>query len=332
MSCREYLLWHRESSYGTADLNAGAPKTGAYHYIRLDQGDSFQARGKRVTTTIPYGGGFAVPYLRVGKVAEVAGSFRTILHYSQAANLLGWAMTPVNAGRTTPWTTTDASSVMPVGDLASASIYHAKMRSDGTFEKRAYRGCKVRSLRLECSAGSPLVIASFDIIAIKPVPNDDLGGADSTAISTTEFPGPTVTSWPTDPVLFQESTGGVKIGTTRTLFEELSFDIQNVLDPKRYESRYVQTCRMLGRNGMLSTLLHYKSTPDDRSAFNGLTAQDCEVAWTNGVNTVKVDFNTAAIIDNVEDRLPLEGEYQQRVSVASFYDGAASADITFTYT
>jgi hypothetical protein len=313
MSCREYVMWHAESAYGTANLNAGAPRAGAHHYIRLDTGDAFTGRGRRVTTTIPYGGGFNVPYLRVGKAAEVTGSLRTILHYSQASNLLGWAFTPT------------------AGDLTSASVYHAKMRSDGTFEKRAYRGGKVQTLRLECSAGSPLLIATFNCIFSKVVPNDDLGGTDSTAISATEFPGPTTSSWPNDPVLFQESSTGLKIGSTRTQYEEFGLDLNNVLDSKRYESQWVQVCKYLGRNAMLSALLRYKATPDDRAAFNALTAQDTEITFTNGVNSIKIDFYNAALIDDVQDQLPLEGEYHQRVSVASFFDGANSADLAFTY-
>lgn len=332
MACREYLMWHQDLSYGTAALSGGAPATGKYHYIRLDTGNAFDMRGRRITSTIPYGGGFNVPYLRVGKAANVAGTLKTILYYSQASNLLGWALTRVNSGRTTPWTTTDASSVMPPGDLASATIYHAYMLPDGTFARRAYRGVKVASLRLECSADSPLVVATFGLVAQKHDPNSDMGGSDSAAIGTTEFPGPTNSSWPSDPVLFQESTGLLKIGSTRTQYQDLSIEVTNNLNPLRYESRFLQTCRMTGRAGMLTANMRLKGTPDNRAAFDALTAQDTEVSWTNGSNTVKIDLNTAAIIDDVTDDLPIEGEYNQRLSVASFWDGANAGDIVFTYT
>jgi hypothetical protein len=332
MACvREYLLWVREVSYGTPDLTTGAPTTGGFHWIRLDQGNRFTVRAARGTTQIPYGGGWNVPYYRVGKTVSVGGQLSTIIHYSQASNLLKWAMTQINAGRTTPWTTTDASGVMPTCDLASASLYHGIMRSDGTWIRTAYRGMKVAGLRLDCSAGSPLLNATFELVGSKPIPNDDLGGVDSSEVSATEFPGPTDHVWPTDPVLFQESSGLVKIGTTRTQYDSVSLDIRNSMDAQRFESRYLVLARLLGRGVMLSANLHYKATPDNRAAMEALTAQDTEVSWSNGVNTIKVDMHGAALFDSVSDDLPLEGLYRQSVTVGSFHDASVGTDLTFTY-
>lgn len=329
---REYLMYHLENSYGVAHLNAGAPAAGEHGFIRLEAGNAFNVRPVQQSLNIMYGGGYAVPVTRVGGNITCKGTLRTILHYSQANTLLNWAMTSINTGRTSPWNTSDPSGIMPVGDLASLSLYHAIMASNGTFYRRAYRGAKVNGLRIECSAEAPLAIATFDIETSKPEPNASFGGSDTNAVNTTEFPAPTFADYPTDPCHFFHTAGGLFIGATRTLYDSISIDIKNTIDRKYYETKWVAMLPCLGREARLKYKALLKASPDDRQTYEYSNTTNCSIKF-NSTNSVTITYNAQNRIDNPPaDDLPLDRVYEQEVEFLNYYDNTANADITVTVT
>lgn len=327
---REYLMILEETSYGTPNLTTGAPTSGKNSYIRLDGGNNFGMRAVRQTFEIPYGGGFNVPAIRSGYPVASAGPWNTILHYSQAARILGWGITRINSGRDAPWTTTDSGDVMQVGDLASLSFYHGFQYSDETYKRRGFRGVKPARMRLEGNAQTQLMRLSCDLIGQKPDDDDAFGGSDSSGPNATEFPFPADagTDYPTDPVLFQHLSGGLTIGSSRTLFESFFLEITNNLDPKHWEGRFLSSLNCYGRRVTIGLEMKLKASPDNREAFEALTAQDTSVVFTNGVTTITFDLNTKCQFVGLDDDFPLDQTYRERGTVLCLWDTSTGADIS----
>src|SRR4051812_44429476 len=100
---REFLQITKESSYG---VKKTTPVRGTDQIaIRLEDGNSFTPRANPVTVPVMYGGGYNVEVDTISDKTEVKGSLKTTLCYSQASLLLGWALSKVGVGQTTPWTT-----------------------------------------------------------------------------------------------------------------------------------------------------------------------------------------------------------------------------------
>lgn len=332
MTAPQYLMYIEEDVYGTPKLTAGAPTVGAFGYIRLLGDNAFTMVPNQDSVKVAYGGGVATDIARIPGRVTAEGTLTTVIHYDQAAALLGWALTPIDAGRTTPWTTS-ADTVQGPGDLASMSLYHAIRQSDGTYYNRAYHGAKIRSMRFECTSDDPLVRATFNISAGHPIPDAGWGGAGT--IGGSEFPVPTDSSYP-DPTKilhYYDSAGQVKIGgSTRTYYGSLMLEVNNVIDTKYYSSRYASVISYRGRH---TTAVQLKSlftpTPTDRADYEANTAKTVVVAFTNGVNTVSIDFKA----NNRQDTpptydLPNERTYEQTITYYNMYDVAGTGDFALT--
>lgn len=324
MAAREFLRITKESSYGT---KKASPTAGVdVIVIRLAEGNSFTMRPKPRMTRVMYGGGLAIPALTVAGETGVAGTLQTKLCYSQALFLLNWGFTRINAGQTSPWTTTE-----PVGDLASVTIDHAIQRSDGTYKRKSYPGCKVAKPKIEGSREAQIVGLNYDVIAQKVVGNTFDASTDPDA---TAFPAPAETDYPLDVVMFQHSAAGLKIdngGTARTGYESFSVEADNKLDARAYESRWLQFCRFLGRESKLMAKLALKASPDDRAAYEILTAQAVSLALTNGVNTITLDYKGNNVLDDVADDLPLDKLYEQGLTIFNQFEQSSATDLAFTY-
>lgn len=328
---REVLMFVQEGSYGTPMLTTGAPTAGAFGYIRLDQGNAFTLRPVPTRQTIPFGGGFNMPALRVGVGATLTGNLRTLLYRSQAAKLMGWALTRIPTGRATPWATTDVDCVMPVGDLASMSLYHGVYDSCGTLKRTAYRGVKVSSLRLSCSEQSPVVVAEFGLVAQKPDPDDAFGGVDATGPDATEFPLPTGASdYPTDPYVLQHST--LKLDATVTDYAGFTLNAANRLQPHRFEGKFLRRCQLHGRDVTLAVPLLYKTTPDYLADFEAQNPMDVELTLNDGTGAAKFDLHTNAVYSEAPLDLPLDDGYMLNATLMSMWDSVAQSDFDFSYT
>lgn len=331
MASREYACLVIESAYG---VPKSTPATGTDRfYLRLDGANSFTMQALPLPGTIMYGGGRATPALYYSDQKNTVGRLTGIVYGSDAGvfakTLLDWALTPVNSGRTTPWATTDASYLMPVGDLASMSIYHAKQQNDSTYDLRRYGGVKVMGGSLECSRQSPLLRFSFDIQGIR----DDLNAAGAVAHPDgTEFPAPAETEYPTSPFLFSHTAGALKIGSVRTQYDSVSLRFANAMDPKWFESTYITLIKFCGRTTTLAANLHMKATPDDLAAIQAGTAQDSELSWNNGSKTIKIDLLGANYFTGLGRDLGLNTVYKWDVTLTNFWDATTANDIAVTLT
>ena len=323
---REFLWLVVESAYGTPKTSPTAGTDSIY--IRLDDGNAFTMRPKPKQWNIMHGGGLAIKTITGSDVTMVAGSLKLKLCYSQALFLLNWATTRINSAQTSPWTTTE-----PAGDLASVSVYHAIQRSDGTYKRRQYPGCKVAKVGLKTTADSQLVELDLDLVAQKPVGNTYDSSSDPTSGA---FPAPAESAYPTDVVNFTHASGGLVIASnTRTLFGELSFDMTNAIDARTYESRWVQIMRVLGRDSTMTVKNLYVPSPDDRSAYEIQSAQTATLALTNGTHTITLNFEGNNVLNSVDDDLSLDKVYEQTFVLQNQWDPTALSgvgqDFLFTF-
>lgn len=336
-TAREYLMFVREKQYETPDLVGGAPNTGCYGYIRLDRGNGFTVRPNQQSVNVMYGGGVPIPVTRVPGNIAVAGTLTTLLHYSQANTLLGWALTRINSSRTVPWVTTnDAAGKEGPGDLASMSLYHAYRGQDGGYIKRIYRGAKVASCQIQCSADAPLALLTLNVEASLPIPNDTFGGSNTnTEITTTEFPDPTDASYPTDVAHFFHTNGQLTFGTTRTLYSSLGVNVTNRTVRFYGETPWPQVITTLGRESRCTFRSLVRSTVDDRHDYESSTAKSVSVGFNTTINsvvhTITINYHAQNRHDTPPaDDLPIDNVYAQEINLLNYYDPVANTDISVT--
>lgn len=316
MAAREFAMIVIESAYKTAKTTPTAGTEAIY--VRLDGGNALTLRPKPIQTPIAYGGGYATNAFTVSDQIECVGTLQTKLYASQAKFLLDWACTPINSGQTAPWTTTE-----PVGDLASCSVYHAIMRSDGTYKRRLYKGVKVEGGSVSVARDGQVASLSLNLRASTPEGN---AFDSSTDPNSTIFPAPAETAYPTDPYLFIHSAGNFTYGSSRTQFSSVAINWTNKMSAQWFENRFVNVHRFLGRESTLEASLYYKPTPDDRASFEGLTAQTLSFELDNGTKATTFTFNSQNVIQDLDDDLPLDQVYMQNIVVANYFDPTAASD------
>lgn len=327
MASREFVWVVQEVSYGTPAT--ATTNTNAF-YMRLDGGNSFSMTTDPNPIFINHGGGRSTRALRVCDQFQTTGTLKTKLYAgAQSKMLADWGLTVINSGRTAPWTTTDSASVMPVGDLPSCSVYHAVQLNDGTYMRRRYSGVKVHGGSISVSRSSPVAELTLELQGIR----DDQNAAGSTAYpDATEFPAPAETDYGTSPYLFSHTSTLLKIAATISQYDAVSISWQNIMDPKWFESTYPVLDRFTGRTLSLTADLHLKVSPDKRAAFQAGTAQDTELSFNNGTNSLKFDLNTKNFITKLPYELPLDKVFMQRLELQNTWDTSIPGDVVITST
>jgi hypothetical protein len=309
-------VWTTGTTYGLANATA--------YYVRLDGGNGFTMRPRPMQVEIPYGGGLAIGAYRVSDKLECKGNLTLKLCVGQAPFFLSWAGLRINAGQTAPWVTTE-----PVGDLASCSIYHAIVRSDGSVKRRVYLGCKVDSWTLSCSEASTVATLSLGLSASTPQGNQFDSSSDPSAGT---FPAPGDTNFPIDPYLFIHTSGFLTIGgSSRSAITDLTISCQNTLARRFYNSRFLGLLRFVGRRTTLASKLLYAPSPDDRTNYEGLTSESCSVEFSNGTHNFTMDMKAQNIYDPLEDDLALSDLYFQSNTENNLWDSSAGSDFTLTF-
>lgn len=327
MASREFLWLVQEVSYGTP----ATPTTGTNaFYIRLDGSNAFTMATNPTQQTIMYGGGRNTPAIIVADQFETRGQLKTKLYAGAISKFLAdWGLTVIATGRSAPWTTTDSASVMPVGDLASVSCYHAKQLNDGSYERRRYAGCKVVSGSISCNRQSQIAELTLDLVGVR----DDLNGAGSSAFpDATEFPAPAETDYSVSPYLFSHTSTLLKIAATITQYDSVTLSWNNSLSTQWFEAKYPVLSRFTGRSSTLSADLHLKVSPDKRAAYQALTAQDSELSFNNGSNSLKFDLNTKNVITALPWDLPIDQVFKQKITVQNLWDSSIPGDIVVSST
>ena len=338
---REFLLMVEESAYKTPVASPVVYPTASptAYYARLDGANTFTMRPRPVMVTVPFGGGVATDAFRVSDKIECKGRLTTKVYagttgvIGMGGWLLNWATTQINAGQTLPWTTTE-----PAGDLASISIYHGVVRSDGTIKRRVYLGCKPDGYDLSVSEDGTIATLSIDISGSTPQGNQFDSSTDPTAGT---FPAPTDAQMPLNPYVFTHASGGLTIGTARTQFQSVQLSVKNMIARRFWANRFINLMRFVGRTATLQAQNFYVPTPDDRTDYEGLLGFNAGAGYTgttvtfelnNGVHTIIYNLETNSVITTFEDNLPLNDLYTQTMTVATQWDPANSIDLTVALT
>lgn len=333
---REFLMIVQESAYKTpltapvVWTTASAYKTATAYYIRLDEGNAFTMRPRPQTVEIPYGGGLAIGAYRASDKMECRGNLRCKLTTQLAPFLLGWATTRVDTAQTQPWPNQE-----PAGDLASAAIYHAIMRDDGTFKRRVYLGCKVDSWNVDMSTDSTVGTANLGISGSTPQGNVYDGSVDPTA---TTFPAPADNNLPVDPYLFAHTQGQILIGgVNRVPITQLTMSGTNTLARSFFNQRFLGKLRFTGRQTNMAVRLEFVTTPDDRATYEGVMPYGVSpfavsVGWSNGVHTMIMNMNANNVFDPLDEDLGLQDLYYQSSTTNNLWDATAHSDFTLTFT
>ena len=320
---REFLYLVQESAYKTP---VGSPVVGtSSFYVRLDGSNAFTMRPRPVMVEVPYGGGVAITRFRVSDKLECKGRLQCKLYAGALSKfLMQWAAQTINAGQTTPWTTTE-----PAGDLASVAVYHAIQRSDGTYKRRVYLGTKVDSWSVEVSEDSTIATITLELSASTPQGNQFDSSTDPTAGT---FAAPTDAQLPNNPYVFIHAASGLTIGSSRTSFSSVRIGAKNVLARRYWANRFVQLMRYVGRSTTLEATQFYLATPDDRTSYEGLTSLTTSLALSNGTNSITWTLNSTNPFTSLEDQLPLNDLYLQAGTIANEWDDTAGNDFTLAFT
>lgn len=325
MPAPQIAMLVREGSFGTP---VASPVKGTdLIYLRLE--NPIEDLMTPVIGEIQHGGGLVTPACFFSDQYTNEGTLSGTFYTGYSKLLLDWATTPIDTGRTAPWTTTDPDGVMLVGDLASLSVYDGVL--DGsTYTRRRGSGRKCRSLTLQGERngdGKWTYNAAF--VGIR----DDTNGAGSVAApDATEFPEPAAGDLPCNPWQFSHAGGGLKIGTSRTMFDSVAVTIENTLTPGYFESRYPMTIRCFGRKVTLAVGLYRKPTTTDLAAWRALTSLDSELTLYDGTRTLKFDFNTNGRWTAFSRNLPTGSYYRWVGTITAAIDNTVGTDFSFTYT
>jgi hypothetical protein len=312
------VVWSQSTTYGLANAQA--------YYLRLDGGNAFTMRPRPVQVSVPYGGGVAIEAFRVSDKAELKGQLNVKLCVGQAPFLLSWAGQRITGG-TAPWTTSE-----PNGDLASCSIYHAIVRSDGSVKRRVYLGCKVDSWALSVSEDSTVSTLSMQISGSTPQGNQFDSSTDPTAGT---FPAPADNNFPIDPYVFLHLGGTSFVtygGAVRTQFTEMNINSTNILARRFYANRYIQLLRFMGRKTTVSTKLQYPlAAQDDRTNYEATASETASIELGNGTHSVTFGLNGQNVLGPLEDDLALSDIYFQSSTSNNMLDSTAGSDFTLTF-
>lgn len=318
MASREYLQITQETAYGTTPVKVVGTNS---FYCRLHEDDIFTGQENPVPLDIPYGGGRTTPAQTVHDQKVCLFAFKTYMYPGEMLNTLcDWAMTPINTGRTAPWTTTDSAGVMPVGDLPSLTFGHGFEYSDGTVLELEYTGAKCLTWSVAASRQDPRFVFTCTGQAIKQ--------------NSVNITPPTETQYPDGMYLFSHTGGNLIIAdsgsTARTMYDAITLSGQNTMDPNWFESTYVQLIKFCGRTVTMDVNLLLKPSPDDLALFQAQTDLTVSLAIDDGTNSLTFDFNDTNYFKSIARNLRVGGVYKRRARLQNFWDRTTGNDFSFT--
>jgi hypothetical protein len=306
---------------------------GVYHaanpsiYIRIDQPKAFQVMTKPEYWSIMNGSGFAVQSLAGTEVTGLGATLSTPLDYAQAAFLLGWASSRINAAQTLPWPTGEIP-----GDLASATVDYAWSNTDdGSLRTKRFLGVKVAGFGVGHSRENPIARLNLTLIGSTPQGNTYDASSDPTLTE------PADTVFPTTPVLFQHLRGGFTIdGALRSNFQSISMSVQNKTKAYFDEFRFANMVRMSGRNLGVSGSFRLKSTFDDRTSYEAGHILGSNIAvWTGpgGTHTITMNMGARNYFNMIDENFPLDEEIYYDFAIQNMLDPTSgSTDFAITVT
>lgn len=323
----EVLVLCQESAFGTPVLTASNVDytLSSTFVVPTPESNGFQADFKPNLVDQPFGGGFDVPFDVVVSTYETKATFTTYGYPALVAFLLNAACVQVNSSGTTPWSTTE-----PQYDLASICAFHAVRMRSGTVKRRQFLGGKISRLNLSCSKQDPRLKVTGEIIFQKEVGNAVDSSSD---VSSTVFPLPADTDYPTGPYLFTQTASNIiYTSTALASYNSVTVTINNKLDVQYFETAYPSIIAFRGRETTVAMDLLLKSSPNLRADYQALTSRAFSVEWNNGTKSSKIDLGSSNHITELPYDLPLGQTFMQKLTLKNRWNASASKDIAITNT
>jgi hypothetical protein len=334
-AAREYLMVVEESAYGTpvstptiwtTATTYGLANAQAY-YCRLDESNAFTMGPDPIQKELMYGGGVAVPAIRVSDKLECKGSLKMQLTVLTAPFWLSWCGIKINAGQTAPWVTTE-----PPNDLASCTIYHAIEMINGTVKRRGFLGVKPDGFTLESSADGTTWTLTIPLVGSQPIGNQFNSATDPTAGT---FPVPLETYFPVDPFLFQHGNGLFTIGgSARTQYTSQKISVANKMYGQYFPSTapFLSMYHMAGRTVDVDSKIIYSTSPDDRTTYEGLTHETASFGLNNGTHGFVMNMESTNVYTKVREDLPIDNLYMFDEASRVLFDVTSGTDFGLSFT
>jgi hypothetical protein len=185
---------------------------------------------------------------------------------------------------------------------------------------QGYLGGKISNLSLTSSATQDYVTLSLAFTAQR---------LDSTL---TVLPQPADSVFPAEvPYEHVETAGNVTVGSVQSKYASLSLTIANVLGPTWDELPYITNLYYCGRDVGFTFNPQYLSATL-RQELEAQSALSCSLLWNrpSTSNELLVSAQTKNYIASISDSIPLGGPAYQTVTVETFFDGAATTDMSVT--
>jgi hypothetical protein len=212
-------------------------------------------------------------------------------------------------------------------DLPSCTIDHAIFIEDGscTPKYRRYLGVKATGGFELNNAGD---FGSLMMWKLK------LMAASAADITGTDFPTPAYSGFTLSerPFVFADATGTVTYGGVdiSPYCESLAFDVGSQLMPFRGASKYRTRVRAFGRRPTITMRMLYY-TQQARIDFEANTAKSLVIVFTQGLETLTINFGATNFLRQVGDDLKLGDFHRQTIQLMNTVDPATGADFTVVY-
>lgn len=149
----------------------------------------------------------------------------------------------------------------------------------------------------------------------------------------TDFAEPAGSDYPaTDPFLFQDSQGTLTIGSSITNYASLNLSIQNVIQRRWDEAQYPLRGRWRSRDITLTVGMLYKDNTF-RNAKETQSPLAVSYRYINALaDNLLIDLKSQNYVDPHARTFPLQGDFEQTVTLKNNFDLTANTDFAFTYT
>jgi hypothetical protein len=295
----QYLRFTKETTYGVYDATQHG--TANELWMRLEGDNVFTPRRVQAVKYIRGADGFNRKVIGYNPRYTIAGDYSGSLYPTQAAVLLGWALT------------------LSSNDLGSFTIDYF----DG-IRPISYLGAKIGKLGVNADNSSDAAKLKLGLIAQQQ------------AAPNVNFVAPAATAFPSEnPYLFQELAGNLTINAARTNFKEIALTVDNKLAPTFNELAYISLCPFAGRDVSLEATVQYVATTD-RTTFETTPptnfAATLEFIKASPAHTLTINLESTNQLVSVSDMIPLGGVIYQKLMIDTLWDRTAANDVTFIAT
>jgi hypothetical protein len=153
-------------------------------------------------------------------------------------------------------------------------------------------------------------------------------------ITATDFPDPAPGSYPTDlPMIFEQLAGGVSYGgSSATKFRSFDLSVANTLDPC-YDENPTPSPQFRGNRDVNWNLDFRMQSAAYRADFEAQTPRAVVFTLTStSGGTIAFNLGAHNYLTSVEDELPLDKPFYQKVAGGAFLDPSSGTDLTLTVT